>query len=116
MLKVPVTTGELPSDFSKLSSATRKTPPDAKAVGLGLELKDAQPAGALVMKVDPESAAASAELQPADIITEVELKPVSTAAAAMAAIIDARAKNRNVRLTVERKGERTSALIEHRKK
>jgi S1-C subfamily serine protease len=115
-LKVPVTTGELPADFSKLTSSGRKALPDAKTVGLGLELKDAQPTGALVMKVDPESAAATADLQPADIITEVELKPVSTAAAAMAAMIDARTKNRNVRLTLERKGERTSVVIAARSK
>jgi S1-C subfamily serine protease len=80
-----------------------------------LELKDAKPKGALVMKVDPDGPAASSELQPADVITEVEQKPVGTAAAAMSALVEARATNRAVHLTFERKGVRTSATIESRK-
>jgi S1-C subfamily serine protease len=115
VLKVPVTTGELPADFSMVSNGQRKTPPDPKTVGLGLELKDAKPKGALVMKVDPDGPAASSELQPADVITEVEQKPVGTAAAAMSALVEARATNRAVHLTFERKGVRTSATIESRK-
>jgi len=115
VLKVPVTTGELPADFSKVASRQRKPPPDAKTVGLGLELKDAKPAGALVMKVDAEGPTASSDLQPADVITEVDQKPVGTATAAMAALVEARTKSRTVRLTLERKGVRTSATIEGRR-
>jgi S1-C subfamily serine protease len=54
-------------------------------------------------------------LQAADIITEVERKPVATAAAAMSALVEARTKNRSVHLTLERKGVRTLATIESRK-
>jgi S1-C subfamily serine protease len=80
-----------------------------------LELKDAKPKGALVMKVDPEGPTAASDLQAADIITEVERKPVATAAAAMSALVEARTKNRSVHLTLERKGVRTLATIESRK-
>jgi S1-C subfamily serine protease len=115
VLKLPVTTGELPADFSRGATAQHKPPPDAKTVGLGLELKVAKPKGALAMKVDPEGPTAASDLQAADIITEVERKPVATAAAAMSALVEARTKNRSVHLTLERKGVRTLATIESRK-
>ena len=67
------------------------------------------------MKVDAEGPTASSDLQPADVITEVDQKPVGTATAAMAALVEARTKNRIVRLTLERKGVRTSATIESRR-
>ena len=62
VVKVPVMTGELPGDFSRVANLPPKagpTPkaPEAASGNFGLELKDARPSGALVGRVEAGSAA-----------------------------------------------------------
>ena len=117
-LKIAVITGELPNEPNK--SAAR--PPRSavggavagKAESYGLALKDAKPKGAFVGEIATGSVAARAEIQPGDIITDVEAHPVADAAGCASAIGDAvRAKSgRGILLSIERNGKRTFALLQ----
>ena len=116
VVKIPVTTAELPGDLTKVANPLPKKALELKfSTGVGLELKDVQPTGAVIVKVAPDSPASGADLQPADVIAEVENKPATDAATAMALIADARDKKKGVHLTIERKGRRTVSVIENDK-
>ncbi len=121
MLTIPVLTGELPNEVAKiavipeLKKAAPPAPPtplDPKDEGYGMKLKDAK-AGAQVVEVAPESAAAVAELQADDVITDVEGKQISDSAACLAAIRSAgeRSNRHGVLLNLERKGKRTWVVL-----
>ncbi len=113
-LKIPVQTGELPNDQGRVSSVEPRKAPllDAKDEGFGMKLKDAKP-GAQVVEVAPDTAASLADLQPDDIIADVEGKPVSDGAACFAAIRAAgeKANRHGVLLNIDRKGKRTYAVL-----
>ncbi len=113
MLKVPVTTGEIPSDVTKVANLAPKKSADAKAEGWGLTLRDRAKGGPVVVKVAPDSAAAKADIHVEDLITEVETKRVTSAAGALTAIgaTDVRGK-KGVLLNVDRNGKRTFAVLE----
>lgn len=122
-LKVPVTTGELPSDFTRVANTAPKKVPDAKGDLFGLKLQDAAKtpgekskgkpaafAGAVVADVAAESPADEAGIQAGDVITEVNEKPVANSAAARAALRSNDAA-RGILLFIERKGQKTYAVI-----
>lgn len=114
MLKIPVTTGELPADAGKIASAPVKRPvmPEAVDEGFGMKLKDAKP-GAQVVEVLPDSAAALAEIFPGDVVTDVETRAVTDAASCIQAIRAAGEKRgaRGVLVNIDRKGRRIFTLI-----
>jgi serine protease Do len=113
-LKIPVTTGELPTEFTRVVNPAPKKPAaeQPKDQPFGLRLRDTK-GGAQVVEVAPDSAAALAELQPEDVITEVENKAVSNSAACLGAIRAAgeKAGRRGVLLNIDRKGKRTYAVL-----
>ncbi|HEX8310845.1 MAG TPA: PDZ domain-containing protein, partial [Chthoniobacteraceae bacterium] len=119
MVRVPVITGELPIELTRVANQQPKkaaTTPETKAGSHGMRLKDGKPTGAAVIEVAPGSAAAKADLQAEDVITAVETKPVADAATCLAAINSAAAeksgeKKRGVMLNIERKGKRTYAVL-----
>ncbi len=114
VLQIPVTMGELPADFSKVANLRPgKIEIEPKAESLGLQLRDAHPAGAAVAAVAPGSAAQRASMQKDDVITEVAGRTVRDAAAAAAAIGDRLRSSRDkaVVLNIERKGKKTFVAI-----
>lgn len=123
-ISIPVTAGELPSDFTKVANtAPGKSLPEAKTETFGLQFQDVPkipgekargkmtlPTGALVTDVEAESPADEAGIQPGDLITEVNEKPVANAAAVRAALRSGDA-GRGILLFIERKGQKTYAVI-----
>jgi len=120
-LKVPVTAGELPTDFTKVANTAPKKPLDAKDETFGLQIQDAAKgagekskgklaAGAIVSEVTAESPADEAGIQPGDVITEVNEKPVANAAACRA-MLRGNDAARGILLFIERKGQKTYAVI-----
>jgi S1-C subfamily serine protease len=115
-LKIPVTTGELPNEFSKVSNPASKKAGEAKLENWGLKLRDHSKHGAVVTEILPQSAASKVDIQVDDIITEVESKPVANSAGVLAAITAADLKEKKgVLLNLERKGKRTFAVLEKAK-
>ena len=116
-VRIPVVTGELPGDLTRVASPAPSKATEAHDAGHGLTLLDAKPTGAAVVEVAPGSRAAKAEIQVDDVITEVESKPVGDAAACLAAIgssIGSRTAGeqaKGVLLNIERKGRRTYAVL-----
>lgn len=110
---LPVIAGELPSEYSKLVATPGSKRMTPAVTDYGLKLKDARPTGAQIVEITPDSAAASSDLQPEDIITEVENQVVADAASCFSAIQTAGEKSgrRGVLLNVERKGKRTYAVL-----
>jgi S1-C subfamily serine protease len=111
-LSVPVATGELPNELTK-SNLPPKRLSEARFEGFGLKLKDRKPQGATVLSVVPDTAAAGADLQPDDVISEVDAKPVGGAEECITAIAlrSQASKGKGVTLNVERKGKRLSVLL-----
>jgi len=113
MLTIPVLTGELPTELAKVPTPT---PPrkamEAKDESFGMKLKDSK-SGAQIVQVLPDSAASLAELQPDDVITDVESKQVMDSESCLAALRTAaeRADRRGVLLNIERHGRRTYAVL-----
>ncbi|MDB6153108.1 MAG: 2-alkenal reductase [Chthoniobacteraceae bacterium] len=113
-LKIPVTTGELPGEFSKVSTPASKK--EAKLENWGLKLRDHPKNGAVVTEILPQSSASKVDIQVDDVITEVESKPVRNAEGVLAAISAADSKEKKgVLLNIERKGKRTFAVLEKAK-
>ena len=107
-LRISVATGELPAELSKVASPRPAKPaPASKAETLGLKLRDAKLAGALVTSVAAGSPADRAQMQSEDVIVEVEGRLVDDAAATAAAIGDRvrAARDKAVRLNLVRKGK-----------
>jgi S1-C subfamily serine protease len=113
ILQFPVTTGELPSDFSRTSIPTpRKSTAEAKGEVFGLKVRDGRP-GAVVVDVIPDTPAAAAEIQADDIVTDVEGQVVKDANGCLAALRAAEEKGagKGILLNIERKGRRTFAVL-----
>ena len=113
MMQIPVTTGELPSNFTKVSTTPASKPAVPNAGTLGMKLK-AGGGHAVVTEVAAESPAARAGLRTDDIITDVESKPVASPAAVFDAIAagTGKAAKKGVLLNVERKGKRTFVVLD----
>ncbi len=113
-LTVAVTTGELPEPGGGTATAR---PPEAEGGGgtsvesYGLQLEDAPAqAGALVAIVEPASPAAVADLQPGDVITEIDSRPVKSAAEAQK-LLSQDAKRKARLLFMQRNGQKTYAVL-----
>ncbi len=118
-LQVPVATGELPANFSKVAGGPVKKSMEAKAgllEGWGLKLADAPSKGALVVDVLTQTPALKAGMRPEDVITEVEGVQVSTALEASKLLSAAQGREKhNVIVNFERSGRRTFAILEKEK-
>lgn len=122
-IPVQVTTGELPSageaSRGPLEEPGQPAEPASGVFGLRLEdltketadrIGSKQSAGAVVTEVEPRSPASLADLQPNDVITEVDGKPVPDAAAARKLLSD-HDRKKTVLLFYERKGQKTYAVL-----
>lgn len=121
-VKVAVATGELPSDVAKVSNVTpKRNSESAKGDAYGFQIQDVSkdlaeklrlksPRGAIVTDVAPNSPADKAGMQREDLITEVDSKPV-TDAASCKALIEAHDSSHGVLLFIDRKGQKTYAVL-----
>lgn len=117
-LDITVTTGELPAVDTTASTEGKETPdasPGGTAVfkDYGLELADGKSGpGVVVTKVTPGSAAEIADIQVNDVITEVNNQPVKNVTQAVEQLSRSGAdRNKPVLLFLERKGQKTYAVL-----
>lgn len=113
-LRIPVATGELPTEVTKVANTSPAKGLEAKAETLGLKLRDAKPAGAHVVGTDPGSPAALSDVFPDDVITGVEGQAVTDAAGCVSAITTGLVSKggKGVMLNIERKGQRTFVILQ----
>ena len=122
-IKVPVTTGELPGQILPAANTGKprapEAAPEADTYGLQLqdltkELADQMQAtaknGALVSEVAGDGPAADAGVQRGDVITEVDEKPVATAADARK-LLKAHDPKKGALLFIDRKGQKTYTVL-----
>ena len=112
-VKVPVITGELPTELPRPSTPLpKKSMVEAKGEIFGLKLRDGKP-GAVITEILPDTPAAASELQMDDVITDIENQPVKDAAACLVALRAAEEKGekRGILVNVDRKGRRTFAVL-----
>lgn len=121
-LKVPVTTGELPTGIQNAANTQAPPqPPAPKSDTYGIQLQDLTKdiadqlkieakAGALVSEIDENSPASGADIQRGDVITEVDEKPVANAAEA-ARLIKQLDPKKGALLFIERKGQKTYTVL-----
>lgn len=111
-LVVPVTLGELPSDYSKLGAGGASKPDETPREIAGMRLRDAQKPGARVAELAPQSAAAKADLRLEDLILAVDGKPVANAAETVAALRASEARDdKPWVLKLERKSRQIVASV-----
>jgi serine protease Do len=112
VMKIPVTTGELPTELNKPAlTLPRKAQTEAKGEVFGLKLRDGRP-GAVVVDVVPDSPASQSDLQIDDLITEVEGVTVKDATACLAALRSAEERgSAGILLNLERRGRRTFSVL-----
>ena len=112
-LSIPVATGELPTNFTKVSTAPSAKSAERPADKCGMTLKT-HDGHVVVSDIEPESAAAKAGVHPDDIITDVDSKPVAELRALLDAIAPGAGKSakKSVILNLERKGKRTYVVLE----
>lgn len=112
-LQIPVPTGELPAEITKVANTAWPKGAEAKTETLGLKLQDAKPTGAQVIGTQPDSPAGRAEIFPNDVITQVEGQPVADAAGCVSAIATGLVTKgrKGLLLNIERKGQRTFVIL-----
>jgi serine protease Do len=123
MIKVPVKTGELPSEIARASNQpiqpTQPKQPDVGKFGLQVQeiTKDvaerlhlAVPQGVIVTDVEDNSLAAQQDIQREDVITEVDGKPVTDVRSFREALNKADPR-RGVLLYLNRKGSTSFAVL-----
>src|SRR6267378_6156819 len=123
-IKVPIKTGELPSEIARASNAlpTQPSPPTQESVGkFGLQVQELTKdvaerlhlpvqQGVVVTDVEDNSIAASQDIQREDVITEVDGKSVTNVKSFREALNKADPK-RGVLLYLDRKGSKTFAVL-----
>ena len=122
-LKIPVTTGELPTDIGRLAieSPTKPSPQPEDANTFGLQVQDLTKEvaarlklnvqqGVIVTDVEDNSIAAAQDIQREDVITEVDGKSVNNVASFRQAVTKSDPR-RGVLLYLDRKGSRTFAVL-----
>ena len=112
-IQIPVTTGKLPDDYSKLGTAPAK-PAEPKREVAGLTLEDSTRRGARIVAIAPDSPAAKAGLAVGDVITAIQTEPRIGAAEVADALADALAGSpeNGVLLNFQRDGKKNWAVIE----
>ncbi len=123
MMKIAVTTGELPNDIGR--APAQPTPPpealqeDVNRFGLQVQdltkevatrLKLSVQQGVIVTDVADNSIAAAQDIRREDVITEVDGKPVTSVASFRDALTKADPR-RGILLYLDRKGSRTFAVL-----
>jgi len=121
-LKIPITTGELPSG-PVMASDGNAAPKNHAQTGdaFGLHIQDITKelagqyklkatTGVVVTDVAQESPAAESDLEPGDVITEIDEKPVANADLARKLLNNHDAKH-GVLLFIERNGQKTYTVI-----
>jgi S1-C subfamily serine protease len=111
---ITLITAEQPEDPRRAAILPPAARPEV-APDFGLELADAEPSGAKIVAITPESPAARVDLRPADVLTEINTEPVATAAAARSAFFSAmqKAPHKGVLLNFLRDGKKSWVVIEH---
>ena len=123
-MKIPVTTGELPSEIARTSNKSAPAPNEPREEELGkfgLQVQDlskevaerlhlAVRQGVIVTDVADNSIAADEGLEREDVITEVDGKPVTNVKSFRDALNKADPK-RGVLLYIDRKGSKTFAVL-----
>jgi Do/DeqQ family serine protease len=122
-IKIPITTGELPSDISRASNRPRPpSPPREEQMGkFGLQvqeltkemaerLKLGMDKGVIVTDVTDNSLAAQQGIEREDVITEVDGQPVTDVKSFREALNKAD-PTRGVLLYLDRKGSKTFAVL-----
>jgi S1-C subfamily serine protease len=123
-IKVPIKTGELPSEIARTSNTLPIQPsqPKQESVGkFGLQVQELTKdvaerlhlpvqQGVVVTDVEDNSIAASQDIQREDVITEVDGKPVTNVQSFREALNKADPK-RGVLLYLDRKGSKTFAVL-----
>jgi Do/DeqQ family serine protease len=122
-MKIPVKTGELPSEISRASNEpAQPVEPKQEEIGkFGLQVQDLTKdvaerlhldvqQGVIVTDVADDSIAGRQDIQRQDVITEIDGKPVKNVADFRAAINKADPK-RGVLLYLDRKGGKTFAVL-----
>lgn len=123
-IKVPIKTGELPSEISRASNALpiQPAPPTQESIGkFGLQVQELTKdvaerlhlpvqQGVVVTDVEDNSVAAAQDIQREDVITEVDGKPVTNVKSFREALNKADPK-RGVLLYLDRKGSKTFAVL-----
>lgn len=120
-LKIAVTTGELPGDFTKAANTAPAKAIDQKEDAYGLKVMDLgkelaekiktkSGGGVVVQEVEQGSPADEAGLEPKDIITEVDQKPIVNSVGFHAALKNHDSSKR-VLLFIERNGQKTYAVL-----
>jgi S1-C subfamily serine protease len=112
-MRIPVPTGELPGELTKVANTAPPKGVESKTETLGLRLRDAKPAGAQVVGTLPDSPASRVEIFADDIITQVEGQPVTDAAGCVSSIATGLVTKggKGVLLNLERKGQRTFVIL-----
>jgi Do/DeqQ family serine protease len=123
MFKVPIRTGELPSEITRASNEPiQPSQPKQQDIGkFGLQLQEitkdvaerlhlAVPQGVIVTDVEDNSLAAQQDIQREDVITEVDGKPVTDVRSFREALNKADPR-RGVLLYLDRKGSKTFAVL-----
>jgi serine protease Do len=122
-IKVPVKTGELPSEIARASNEPiQPAPPKPEDVGkFGLQVQEltkevaerlhlSVQRGVIVTEVEDNSLAAQQDIQREDVITEVDSKPVTNVQSFREALTKADPR-RGVLLYLDRKGSKTFAVL-----
>ncbi len=113
-LTLPLKTGELQPELARASSPRPVQLPEITGETLGLQLDDAGGTGARISGIIPGSPASRTELQPQDLITEIDAEPVSDAAAARQKLKTALSESagKGVLINFLRKDKKRWAVIE----
>ena len=120
-LVVPVRTEELPVETNHLAAEPSPTQAPVANTSFGLQLQEVTPdlkrdlglktdSGLVVVAVAPNSAAATADIQPGDVITEVGKTPVSTLDTLQKALGDQKNKS-SLLLLLDRRGIKTYSIV-----
>ena len=124
MMKIAVTTGELPNDLGQpaaLQSPPPTAPREEEINKFGLQVQDlnkevaarlklSASKGVIVTDVADNSIAAAQDIRREDVITEADGKPVSDVTSFRAALANADPR-KGILLYLDRKGSRTFAVL-----
>jgi S1-C subfamily serine protease len=113
-MHIAVATGELPDEVTKAANVMPAKGGEAKTETMGLQLRDAKPAGAQVVGILPDSPASRILIFPSDVVTGVDGHTVGDAAGCVSAIATGLVTkgSKGVLLNIERKGQRTFVILQ----